>query len=116
MKKFCLDCGSSLKGRSDKKFCTDLCRNNYHNRRNQSTNNYVRRINYALRKNRRILEQFSEMGQDRITKNILVREGFDFNYVTRVVRKGNSALHYFCYDQGYRELGNDLVELTGQNE
>lgn len=34
--KQCLFCGSELKGRSDKKFCNDFCRNNYNNSRTQS--------------------------------------------------------------------------------
>jgi len=51
----CLDCQEPLKGRADKKFCNDLCRNNYNNRLKSESNNLVRRINGILRKNRNIL-------------------------------------------------------------
>ncbi|MBR9999181.1 MAG: hypothetical protein KFF73_09430 [Cyclobacteriaceae bacterium] len=116
MKKTCLDCGSSLKGRSDKKFCSDFCRNNFHNRQNQLTNNYVRRINYVLRKNRRILERLNEHGLDKVQRNALVREGFDFEYVTSVVQNGKDTTLYFCYEHGYQVLENDFVELIRKND
>lgn len=54
--KTCLACDKPLKGRLDKKFCDDYCRNNYNNRLNSDQSNYVRNVNNILRKNRRILE------------------------------------------------------------
>lgn len=111
MKKQCLDCGSVLIGRSDKKFCSDFCRSNFHNRRNQSTNNYIRRVNYALRKNRRILQKFNQRGLEKVEKNILAREGFDFEYFTHVIQNRVGSRLYFCYDHGYQYLENDFVEL-----
>ena len=56
--KTCLQCGKTLRGRADKKFCDDYCRNNYNNQLKANTNNYVRNINNALGKNRRILEKY----------------------------------------------------------
>jgi hypothetical protein len=53
--KTCLTCGKTVRGRSDKKFCDDYCRNNYNNQLKAGDNNYVRNINNTLRKNRRIL-------------------------------------------------------------
>jgi hypothetical protein len=47
----------SFKGRADKKFCDDYCRTNYNNQLKSCENNYVRNINNALGKNRRILEE-----------------------------------------------------------
>ena len=53
----CLACERALKGRSDKKFCNDYCRNNYNNVQ-KAKNNYspaIRNINNALLKNRKVL-------------------------------------------------------------
>ena len=33
----CLECGTVLKGRSDKKFCSDYCRNTYNNKVNRDS-------------------------------------------------------------------------------
>ena len=55
--KTCLACGKPLKGRIDKKFCDDYCRNNYNNQQKAkgSHSSYVRNINNTLLKNRKIL-------------------------------------------------------------
>jgi hypothetical protein len=116
MKKVCLDCGSGIQGRSDKKFCSDYCRNNYHNRKNQISNNYVRKINYVLRKNRRILEKFNQHGLEKVKKSTLLKEGFDFEYITRVVQNGNAPALYLCYDHGYQILENELIELIVRDD
>lgn len=57
MSKVCLECGDSFKGRTDKKFCSDLCRNGFNNRVKASTSNYYRVVNSTLRKNYKILEE-----------------------------------------------------------
>ncbi|MEI9808189.1 MAG: hypothetical protein WDO16_10100 [Bacteroidota bacterium] len=54
--KNCLACDKPLKGRSDKKFCDDYCRNTYNNQLKSISNNNIRNINNTLTKNRRILE------------------------------------------------------------
>ncbi len=60
----CLTCGTSIKGRTDKKFCDDYCRNSYHNKLNSDDNNYVRNVNNVLRRNRRILEEIIPDGAE----------------------------------------------------
>ena len=60
----CLTCETMLRGRIDKKFCDDYCRNSYNNQLKASKNNLVRNINNALGKNRRILESFFKHGED----------------------------------------------------
>jgi hypothetical protein len=112
-KKICLDCGESIKGRSDKKFCNDICRNSYNNKLNSDTNNLVRNVNNTLRKNRRILEELLE-GKTKLTvpKQKLTGKGFDYNYFTnqRVTKEAKS--YYFCYEYGYLFLENDMVLLV----
>ncbi|KKQ83435.1 MAG: hypothetical protein UT04_C0032G0014 [Candidatus Daviesbacteria bacterium GW2011_GWF2_38_7] len=58
-KKTCIECGETIVGRSDKKFCCDLCRNSYNNKQNSESTNLVRNINNILRKNRRILQSLN---------------------------------------------------------
>lgn len=111
MKKLCLDCGSVLIGRSDKKFCSDYCRTNFHNRQNQSINNYMRRVNYVLRKNRRILSKCNQRGLEKVERTMLVREGFSFEYITHMILDSEGQQLYFCYDHGYLYLNSNLLEL-----
>ncbi|HET7116882.1 MAG TPA: hypothetical protein VFI29_10350, partial [Hanamia sp.] len=60
----CLNCDKAIKGRTDKKFCDDYCRNNYNNQLKASKNNLVRNINNALGKNRRVLESFFKIEEE----------------------------------------------------
>ena len=62
--KLCLECEKSLIGRIDKKFCNDMCRNSYNNNLNKAANEYVRKVNVILRKNRRILSSLTK-GSDK---------------------------------------------------
>ena len=64
--KLCVECETPLIGRVDKKFCNDMCRNSYNNLLNKDANEYVRKVNVILRKNRRILSSLmngSEKGK-----------------------------------------------------
>ena len=112
MNKKCLDCGNMLTGRSDKKFCSDYCRSSFHNKRNSSENNYMRRITYVLRKNRRILLQLNPTGKVKIHRSALLIKGFDFNFITSLYRNKRGRIYYFCYEQGYLPLNREYFALV----
>lgn len=116
--KNCLTCGKPVKGRIDKKFCDDYCRNSYNNQLKADINNYVRKINNALSKNRRILENlFLKNGAiTKTRREILIGLGFQFNYLTHtyINRKGNT--YFFCYDYGYLSLDNDWCLIVKRKE
>jgi len=82
--KTCMQFGKTLRGRSDKKFCDDYCRNNYNNQLKAHANNHVRNINNTLAKNRRILEEFLSGNKEKISipKYKLMQKGFSFKYIT----------------------------------
>jgi predicted nucleic acid-binding Zn ribbon protein len=110
--KYCICCEKQVRGRTDKKFCCDACRNNYNNRLKAETTNLVRNINHALTKNRRILEGF--LRDDKATKvsaSNLLHNGFQFKYFTHqyINKKGNT--YCFCYDFGYLPVDNNCYLL-----
>ncbi|HAD95855.1 MAG TPA: hypothetical protein DCG19_00540, partial [Cryomorphaceae bacterium] len=100
MEKFCLECGEPIKGRQDKKFCGDSCRNSYNNRQNKTVNNLVRNINRVLNKNRRILSELNPYGKSKTTRDVLIGKGFDFNHFTGIYETRKGGRYYFVYDQG----------------
>jgi len=116
--KTCLQCGKNLRGRSDKKFCDDYCRNNYNNQLKAHANNYVRNINNALGKNRRILEDVLPENKEKatITKQNLLHAGFQFKYITHTHTYKNGNTYFFCYDYGYRPLDNDWYVVVKNKE
>jgi hypothetical protein len=111
-KQKCLACGESFLGRSDKKFCTDYCRNAHNNNLNKDGKNLIRNINNRLRKNWRILEELNPNGKCTVSKNKLDIKGFDFNYITEIYTTKVGKVYYFCYDQGYSVLENDVYMLV----
>ena len=105
----CMACGSIVKGRSDKKFCNDYCRNDYNNTLKSRVSNLVRNINNALGKNRRILASFIPEGEEKgkTTGERLVENGYLFKYNTHTYTNKNGNVYFFCYDMGYLPLDND---------
>jgi predicted nucleic acid-binding Zn ribbon protein len=114
--RICLHCGEPILGRVDKKFCTDQCRNAYNNELNRVKINYVRKVNYILTKNRRILEELNPKGKRTIPGKQLRHEGFNFDYHTNVYKTKAGKVYVFCYDQGYLALENDLFMLVTKKD
>lgn len=112
MDRSCIVCGYKLVGRADKKFCTDYCRNSYNNTLKQSDNNLIRNINNQLRKNYRILQVVNADHKTKTTKNRLLQEGFNFEYITGIYTTKTGSTYYYVYDQGYLELDNDFYLLV----
>lgn len=110
----CQECQKPLRGRADKKFCDDYCRNAFNNRQNSANTNLIRNVNNALRKNRRLLEGMVKEGEEmaKCPRRTLMDSGFDFLYHTHqyVNKKGN--VYTFCYDFGYLPLEGDWMLIV----
>lgn len=113
MKRTCLECGDALHGRSDKKFCSDACRNSHNNRlRCASGNLCVRRINGILARNRNIMEALNPDGKTSVHVNRMLSKGFNFGYHTHQCFTRKGIAWHFCYDQGYLPLDDGVFMLV----
>jgi len=112
----CLECGVKIIGRSDKKFCSDSCRNTYNNEQNKDATNLIRNTNNQLRKNYRILQKLNPNDKTKTTKSKLLLSGFDFNLFTSIYTTKTGNVYYFVYDQGYLILENDYLALVKRNK
>ena len=112
MAKYCIDCGESLNGRADKKFCSDICRNSFNNKLNSDTNNYVRNINNVLRKNRRILMELNPEEKVTVHMDKLAEKGFLFSFYTHIYRTRKGDDYYFCYEYGYIRHSTNMVTIV----
>jgi len=119
-KKNCLACGSTLKGRADKKFCNDYCRNNYNNQQKSRDNHSgaIRNINSVLLKNRKTLESLLPSHEDVIktTGEKLLQLGFRFRYHTHTYTTKTGKQYFYCYDYGYLPLENDWFLVVRKRE
>jgi hypothetical protein len=111
-KRQCKECGDEIHGRRDKQFCSDQCRACHHNNLNSDISNDIRRTNYILRKNRTILAKLNPNGKIKVHKIKLVDHGLHFDYYTNVYKTRSGKTYYFCYDQGYLELEEELYALV----
>ena len=115
--KYCMACSKSIKGRIDKKFCDDYCRNAYNNKLKCVSNYMVRNINNALRKNRRILEELLPEKEKMVKTNLekLLEKGFMFKYFTHVYANPKGNVYHFCYEYGYLPLEGNSFLLVKRN-
>jgi len=105
----CKHCGKPInlaKGRRDRQFCDELCKNAYHNKIAYEEEKEAKRINKILKKNRDILKKFSiRKDSDEIRKEQLLKAGFNFDYYTHHTTTFHKNYQYtFCYDYGYRTI------------
>ena len=116
--KTCLFCKKPVKGRSDKKFCDDYCRAAYNNELKSAANNYIRNVNNALGKNRRILAGLLPETEStaKANKDKLIEKGFQFKYHTHQYTAKNGNSYFYCYEYGYLPLENNWILIVKRNE
>ena len=111
-KRKCLECNEPIIGRSDKKFCSDQCRNLYNNKQNSDNTNLVRNIANILRKNRRILQELNPADKAKVHKDKMLEKGFNFNYFTSVLTTKSGTIYHFCYQYGYFQMDDGFYFLV----
>ena len=111
---YCLDCGTMLKGRRDKKFCSDHCKASYHYQRNKNkAGSLFKKIDAQLKENRRILKQYNRAGKATVRQELLLTEGFDPRYFTHYWKAQNGNVYLFCYEYGFlKTLENEKTKYV----
>ncbi|WP_375583736.1 hypothetical protein [Cyclobacterium xiamenense] len=107
-----------MAGRIDKKFCDDYCRNTYNNQMKSGSNNLIRNINNALKKNRNILAAILPDSEDtaKISREKLLEQGFIFKYRTHTYTNKKGNVYGYCYDYGYLRLEQDWILVVRNKE
>lgn len=118
--KTCLACNAVLRGRVDKKFCNDYCRNNYNNiqKSRGSQSALIRTVNAALLKNRKVLASVLPENEEtaKANKDKLLRLGFQFKYLTHHYTTKTGKTYHYCYDYGYLPLDNDWFLIVKKKD
>ena len=100
--KQCLYCRKNIRGRSDKKFCNDYCRNYYNQGLKEKEGVAEKKINQILSRNRRVLQQISEEGHYVcLPRERLMSMGFDPRFCTELYFTKSKTACFFCYDYGF---------------
>lgn len=108
----CLECGDIIEyGRTDKKFCSELCKNRYHNKRARGRRLVRLKVITALNKNYGILDNLLN---ERMTEMSVIGMkclGFDFEYFTSChkIRRHNV---FSCFDITFAVVGEKVMYIT----
>ena len=114
--KQCLVCNSPSRGRIDKKFCDDYCRNQFNNQQKAQDRHHqhVRLVNNILLKNRKIINSLliQNTSSIRIHRQKLQELGFNFGYITQLTQTKSGKTFYHCYDISYSTCERDKIWVT----
>lgn len=115
--RLCRLCEKRIVGRTDKIFCSNTCKANYHIKLNKVTAEATERIDKILHRNRSILlEILGKNGtQKKVSKAILDNKNFHFDYITHYhVNAQNKTVHY-VYDFSYLIFSDQEVLIKRIN-
>lgn len=111
-KKICQECGDEIKGRIDKKFCSEGCRYTFNNKIKSENHKNIAKINQILSANRKILSGLNPSGKTTVSEKKLTDAGFNFNYFTSIYKTKTGNTYHFCYEQGYLALDKNYYMLV----
>jgi hypothetical protein len=112
----CLYCGELIIGRTDKRFCNLHCKSAYHNRKPNSDEALIRKMNKQLRQNRSALKKACPMGKATVRKSFLQTLGMHFKYYTHTWSNQWGQVYHFCYDYGYAQIDDPEKVLIVQHQ
>lgn len=105
----CLCCGKELHGRPDKKFCSEECKDSYHNarkcelRKGKLSALRIVECNYA------ILRHLKDAGCTMCDLKPLISIGFCPDYFTRLISNKKGYLICECFDIRYHVSKTKLL-------
>ncbi|SDN15297.1 DUF2116 family Zn-ribbon domain-containing protein [Kriegella aquimaris] len=103
----CPVCGSPVKGRSDKLFCSTKCKsiNQYETR--QVEEGFYLQVDRQLKINRKLLKRYNRSGYTTMRRAELITKGFDPKFFTHHWKNKKGDVYLFCYDYGFLPLERD---------
>lgn len=107
----CLECGSAMSGRPDKKYCSTRCKNRHNNRRRDLASRYERITMNNLWHNHRILEFYILKGSTSARMDELEELGFITEAVTGCGRGKNGHSQLRCFDIVYYQSAKKIFNI-----
>ena len=101
-----------MTGRSDKLYCSLVCKNKHNNLLHNPVSDYVKQIDTILHRNHHILTVLlaaSKIKKVKFDKLVLIRAGFDFTHFTGTYLNNQGKLYHYVYDFAWMEFSNQEV-------
>ena len=107
----CQECGRVIpRGRRDKRFCSETCKNRWHYREEGWLKGLKTKIVRTLDRNRAILDKLLQEGVTSIEIPDLAQMGYNFDCVTSYHKVRNHD-EYRCYDIKYYMSGSRVFRI-----
>ncbi len=110
----CVICKEIFKGRSDKKFCSVGCKNNYHAKLQKASDDYTTRIDKLLHRNHKILMVImgKSTQQKKVSRAELVKVNFNFDYVTGYYQNSQNKIYHYVYDFAWMAFSSQEILIV----
>ena len=107
----CLECGASLAGgRRDRKFCSDKCKNDYHNKASRASRLAQLKVISILNQNHQILMRLARLGMNAADLDDIIKLGFNPGVFTGH-RKLRGHDQYYCFEFRYFQTPSRIYSL-----
>jgi predicted nucleic acid-binding Zn ribbon protein len=111
--KECKCCGSTFEGRSNKKFCSTNCKNDFHNENYRNQNFILYKLDKILHKNRAVLlDMYTIYRSSPINLDILKARGFHPNYHTHIFNSPLGEKYTMIYDVGFKNYFDNQIQIV----
>jgi len=113
--KNCPVCGSGVKGRSDKKYCSVKCKSINQYEQRQETEAFFLKVDRHLKINRKLLKRYNKSGFTTIRRSELITQGFDPRFFTHYWKNKKGDVYLFVYEYGFlskKDIGKDKYVLV----
>lgn len=99
----CPVCGNTVRGRSDKKYCSIKCKSINQYEKRQTEEAFFLKVERQLRINRKVLKRYNKSGYTTIRKSELTEQGFDSRYHTHYWENQKGDRYLFVFEYGFLE-------------
>ena len=107
----CMECGNELRGRTDKKFCNDRCKNRYYNRMNNSVRLHKNRTIRILTSNYELLNRLVKAGVRTMRLIELEELGFSPDFHTSHRKGASGHNECCCFDISYCQSSSKIFNM-----
>tara|TARA_B100000678_G_C18181897_1_gene491540 strand:+ start:1080 stop:1439 length:360 start_codon:yes stop_codon:yes gene_type:complete len=113
MEKVCIECDKTFEGRMNQKFCTQKCKNAYHNARNREKESVVIQTNKILHRNWNVLQKMYEVYRSKpVQIEILEANGYKPKYHTHTHNSPVGEKYQMVYDYGIKNYYDNQVQIV----
>jgi len=115
----CQHCEKKITGRSDKKFCSINCKNNFHKNLRAFNKNVLTKIDGILHRNYAILVETTrhkKISKIKVPRLNLEKAGFKFNYFTGTYENSQDKIYHYVYDFAWMEFSSQEILIIHKTQ